>query len=168
VSVDRILALIRYQAAATTGDLAMFKLKLAGGVLVLALLVMGVRKVNHAVSYEPAVATLTSVSSECQLLRKRTHTTGKMPCPDAERLKTQTHHAGTTVVGLIDVGFTFVSPVDNATHSGALRYAYEDYDKVAGLAPGSRLPILAHKADAEGVAHDYEDMGAFATTGEDR
>lgn len=148
----------------------MFKLKLAGGMFVLALLVMGVQKVNHAVNYVPAVATITSVSSECrlrkverQLLRKRTETTDTMPCDEAKRLRTQPDYAGTTVVGLIDVGFTFVSPVDNAVHKGAMKYAYEDYDKVAGLAPGSRLPILAHKSDPEGVAHDYEDMGAFAT-----
>ena len=149
----------------------MLRLKFAGAMFAIWLVITAVQKVDHSMHYVPATATLASVSSECHLYReqfymvaRRHSTTDDMPCADAEALRTSDpKFADFTVRGLIDVAFSYVSPVDRQEHRGTMSYAYEDYAPLATASAGSDLPILAHKTDPASYAHDYAHMAALAT-----
>lgn len=152
----------------------MFRLRIAGGAVVLGLALMGFQKVDHSLNYVPIAANITRVESTCYLERAprgmfalATRTTGAMPCSKAEALRAgEPAYRGMLVAGTIHTAFDYVSPVDNAGHSARLAYAYEDYDHLARLKAGDRLAVLAHRTKVGPVAQDYENLGAFATIGD--
>jgi hypothetical protein len=153
------------------GVYAMFQLKLYAGLIVLGLLGMGAIKVNHSIHYVPVMASVTEVSSNCYLesvsrgvVTKTTTTTEHMPCAEAETLKAD-HPAykDMKVKGMIDVSFTYTSPVDKSEQTGELSYFYDSYNGVAAMDTGEELPILAHKSEAQTYTRDMDHMASFAT-----
>jgi len=150
----------------------MLRIKLGAGLIVIALIFSAVDKLNKSANYDPVLAQITYVSSSCYLQKedrgvvtKTTTTTDKVSCETARKLHAS-HPAYTDmqVKGTVEAAFTYVSPVDNASHRGTLTYPYEKYGKVAELSLGDKLPILAHKSHADKFDRDYDHMENLASS----
>ena len=139
----------------------MYRANFGLALMAIALVAMGIIRVNHALNYQTVEAHVQSVTSECYLedktfmvVAERTRSTKqRWPCTRIEAVRdSDPELAGFFPKGYVEIDFDYVSPADQQPHDGHLSFAYADHPDYAAKSKGESVAILAHQSDAETYA----------------